>query len=144
MHMASCCLFILFMYSPSEQPNDVLNTPTLAAKIPLPIGLQTPNINVQAPTDPDASQPNSGSKQHSRAPSRTHSRVSNIRIESVHETEGDTDTMKDEGDARTVPVETVSLYIHPVFFRGFNYVLLAGSFSGTFSQKQVFSPSIRA
>ena len=94
-----------------------MNTPSFAARIPLPIGLQTPNINVQAPTDPDASQPNSGSKQHSRAPSRAHSRISNTRIESVHETEGDTETVKDEADARTVPVETVSLYISLIFIK---------------------------
>jgi hypothetical protein len=70
--------------------------------------LHTPNINVQAPTDPDASLPNSGSKQHSRAPSR----MSIIKIESVHETtEGDTDTIND-ADARTILVETVSHFPH--------------------------------
>lgn len=78
------------------------NTPAYAAQVPLPLGLQTPNINVQPPTDPDASQRNFGSKQHSRAPSR----LSNVRIESVHESEGDTGTVKDEAEARTVPVET--------------------------------------
>ncbi|KAF8581591.1 hypothetical protein K439DRAFT_212784 [Ramaria rubella] len=78
---------------------DAESTPMVAARIPLPAE-QTPNINVQVPTDTDASH-HSGSKKDSRAPSR----VSHAKIESVHETE-DTDTVKDEADARTVPVET--------------------------------------
>lgn len=82
-----------------------------AANIPLPIGSQTPRIDVQAPTDPDVSQRNSSSnKQHSRAPSR----MSNVRIESVYELVVDNETVRDEADARTVPVETVSLCQHDV------------------------------
>jgi hypothetical protein len=76
-----------------------------AANIPLPVGLQTPRIDVQAPTDPDASQRNSSSNKHSRAPSR----MSNVRIESVYEAMVETETVRDEADGRTVPVETVSL-----------------------------------
>jgi hypothetical protein len=65
-----------------------------------PVNLQTPKIDIEAPSDSSHRQ----TKPHSRAPSRI-SHASHTRVESVHDEDGDNDTVKD--DARTVPVETI-------------------------------------
>lgn len=62
-----------------------------------PAALQTPKIDIVTPSDSSHHQ----TKPSSRAPSR----MSAARLESVHDEDGDNETVKD--DARTVPVETI-------------------------------------